>query len=81
MDTLSGKTSQNYFVSSGKGSILKGKNLLPRGANSFLLEYPSQIGTGMQESKKGVKIIVPHKYKVFLIELRFYGPVNPLGSC
>ena len=27
-----------HHVTSGKGSVLKGKNLLPVGANSFLLE-------------------------------------------
>ena len=27
-----------FFLPSGKGSTLKGKNLLPLGANSFLLE-------------------------------------------
>ena len=37
--TLSGGgTSLNFFLSYRKGSTLKGKNLLPREANSFLLE-------------------------------------------
>ena len=35
------------FLSSKKGSSLKGKNLLPLGANSFLLEkIPFQKGLG-----------------------------------
>ena len=38
---------------SEKGSILKGKNLLPQGANSFLLELtPFQKGLGVQETKQ-----------------------------
>ena len=41
MDTLSGEAtlSKLFCLPSGKGSSLKGKNLLPGGANSFLLEY------------------------------------------
>ena len=37
---LSGETNLSNLVSllSEKGSTLKGKNLLPQGANSFLLE-------------------------------------------
>ena len=40
IDTLSGEVAlTNYLCSlSEKGSTLKGKNLLPTGANSFLLE-------------------------------------------
>ena len=40
IDTLSGKTtlSRWFCLPSEKGSTLKGKNLLPMGANSFLLE-------------------------------------------
>ena len=39
-DALSGKAtlSKIVFLPSEKGSTLKGKNLLPLGANSFLLE-------------------------------------------
>ena len=44
---------------SEKGSALKGKNLLPLGANSFLLdETLFQKGLGMQESKKEVTKVV-----------------------
>ena len=39
MDTLSGETTIRIdFSPTEKGSTLKGKNLLPVGANSFLLE-------------------------------------------
>ena len=44
---------------SEKGSILKGKNLLPMGANNFLLEkIPCQKGPGVQESKMEVTKVV-----------------------
>ena len=38
IDTLSGRDNSELCLLSEKGSTLKGKNLLPRGANSFLLE-------------------------------------------
>ena len=39
---------------SEKGSALTGKNLLPLGANSFLLETSFQKGVGVQGSKQKV---------------------------
>ena len=43
----------SVFLPSEKGSALKGKNLLPWGANSFLLEnYPFQKSFGEQESEQ-----------------------------
>ena len=33
-----------FLLSSGKRSTLKGKNLLPKGADSFLLERPLSEG-------------------------------------
>ena len=46
MAMLSGEaTVKLFYLPSGKGSNLKGKNLLSLGANSFLLEYtPFQKG-------------------------------------
>ena len=40
MDTLSGEATLGklFCLPSEKGSILKGNNLLPLGANSFLIE-------------------------------------------
>ena len=55
MDTLSGVAtlSKLFCLPSEKGSTLKGKNLLPLGANSFLLEYtPFQKGLSVQVSKQ-----------------------------
>ena len=57
--TFWGDTSVKLFCS-GKGSILKGKNLLPLGANSFVLEYiPFQKGLCVQESKQEVQKLSP----------------------
>ena len=45
-------------LASEKWSILKGKNLLPVGANSFLLEKtPFQKVLDMQESKQEVALL------------------------
>ena len=54
MDSFKGDNSiKIVLLPSIKGSTLKGKNLLPRGANSFLLEEtPFQKGLGVQESKQ-----------------------------
>ena len=54
MDTLSGETMSKVFSSpSEKGSILQGKNLLPLGANSFLVELtPFQKGIVVQLNKQ-----------------------------
>ena len=42
-----------FFIPSEKGSTLKGKNLLPLGANSFLLgQTPFQKSPGVKESKE-----------------------------
>ena len=54
-ETHSEEATQAYFPSE-KGYTLKGKNLLPRGANSFLLEYiPFQKVTGVQKRAKKKK--------------------------
>ena len=55
-----GHNSVRYFVpSSGKGSAPEGKNLLPLGANSFLLEQiPFQKGINVQENKQKVTKVV-----------------------
>ena len=61
MDTLSREKtlSKQFYLPSEKGSTLKGKNLLPLGANSFLLEQtPFQKGYGKQESKLEVIKVV-----------------------
>ena len=51
--------SQTVLTSSKNRSILEGKNLLPKGANSFLLELTLiQEGPGVQESKQAVTKIV-----------------------
>ena len=48
-----------FLLLSEKGSTLKGKNLLPLGANSFLLEQTLfQKGTGVPESKQEVTKVV-----------------------
>ena len=41
-----------------KRSTLKGKNLLPLEANSFLLEYPFQKGFGVWKSKQDITEVV-----------------------
>ena len=47
------------LLPSEKWSILKGKNLLPLGANSFLLEWTHfQKGLGVQERKSKVTRVV-----------------------
>ena len=47
--------SKLFYLPSEKVSTLKGKNLLPLGANSFLLEKtPFHKGLGVQESKKEI---------------------------
>ena len=53
LETLSGEEIINNFCfPSEKGSTLKGKNLLPFGANSFCLELaPFQKGMCVQKSK------------------------------
>ena len=49
-----------WFTSCDNGSTLKGKNLLPLWANSFLLEqFLFQKGSGVQESKQEVTTIAP----------------------
>ena len=64
---------RDLLLPSEKGSFLKGKNLLPRGVNSFLLEKipfradpflldPFQKGLGIQESKQGKKIVSSDKW-------------------
>ena len=48
-----------YGTPSEKESTLKGKNLLPMGANSFLLEWTHfQMGLGVLESKQEVTKVV-----------------------
>ena len=64
MDTLSshaGNSIRTVWHPSCKGSVLKGKNLLLVGANSFLLEQTSfQEGPSLQESKmKNCKKCLP----------------------
>ena len=39
------------------------------------------LGTGEQESKQAVTEVVSLRKKWQFIVLRFYGPVNPMGSC
>ena len=61
IDTLSREItlSKLFWLLSEKGFTLKGKNLLPLGANSFLLKYtPFQKGLGAQESNQGVRKVV-----------------------
>ena len=61
MDTLSGEVtlSKVFCLPSEKGSTLKGKNLLPVGANSFLLELiPFQKGFNLLEHKEEVTKVV-----------------------
>ena len=41
-----------YFLPSEKKSTVKGKNLLPRGANSYLLEHVLE-GLDVQEKQTG----------------------------
>ena len=63
---------QNCFcLPSDKGSTLKGKNLLPMGSNSLLLEWTS---LGVHENQTGIyKCVVPWKcwtiYHVCLVTL------------
>ena len=67
IDTLSGVAilSKLFCLPSEKGSTLTGKNLLPMGANSFLLEWtPFQKGFGVQESKPKVTKVVSLVEKV-----------------
>ena len=62
MDSLSKKAalSKLFLSPSGKGSTLKGKNFLPVGANSFLLEStPFQKGNSAEESKLEVMKVFP----------------------
>ena len=60
-----------------KGSTLEGKNLLTKGANSFLLEQ-----TPFQKGDKTILTGVTSLESVLLFfVLRFYGLVNPMGSC
>ena len=48
-----------FLLPQWKGSIVKGNNLLPLGANSFLLEKtPFQKGIGVQEHKQEVTNII-----------------------
>ena len=48
-----------FCAPSEKRSTLKGKNLLPRGANSFLLGYaPFQKGVGVPERKQEITKVV-----------------------
>ena len=56
MDIMSEEvTVKQFCLLLKKGSTLKGKNLLPLGANSFLLEKtPFQKGPGLQESEQKV---------------------------
>ena len=57
MDTLSREKTLSalFCLPPEKGSNLKGKNLLPLGANSFLLKLiPFQKGSNMLESKQEV---------------------------
>ena len=61
MDTISREVTLSKLICfpSEKGSSLKGKTLLPRGANSFFLEkIPFQKWLGVQESKQEVSKIV-----------------------
>ena len=61
LETLSRETtwSELYRLPSEKGSTLKGKNFLPWGANSFLLEQtPSEEGLPLQESKQDLTVLV-----------------------
>ena len=58
--TLKGDNSVIDFACFEKGSTLKGKNLLPVGANSFLLEkIPLQKCLDLQESKQEVTSCLP----------------------
>ena len=58
MDTLSWETtlSKFFWLPSEKGSTPKGKNLLPMGANSFLLEQ-IHLQKGLVEQKSKQKIM------------------------
>ena len=58
MDTLSWETtlSKFFWLPSEKGSTLKGKSLLPMGANSFLLEQ-IHLQKGLVEQKSKQKIM------------------------
>ena len=62
IDTLSGETALTkcfFYLPSEMGSTLKGKNLLPLGANSFLVEEsPFQKGFVVQTNKQEVSKIV-----------------------
>ena len=52
-----GNSGKIVLSSTKKGSTLKGKNLLPMGANSFLLEWtPFQKGLSVQFSKRSQKL-------------------------
>ena len=58
MDIRPGEATLSNLFSppSEKGSALKGKNLLPKGANSFFLEQtPFQKGLGVKESKQEIE--------------------------
>ena len=61
MDTLSREETLSalFCLPPEKGSSLKGKNLLPMGANSFLLKLtPFQKGCNVLESKQEVTEVV-----------------------
>ena len=86
IQTLSGEVSllKLFCLPSGKGSTLKGTNLLPQGANSFLLEFISfQRETGMQQSKQEVtKKLCPFAemaitHQVYSVSLKCY--LQPSG--
>ena len=52
---MGGNSFKFVLFPSEKGSAQKGKNLLPRGANSFLFQQtPFQKGLGAQESTQEV---------------------------
>ena len=55
--------SELFLPLSEKGSTLNGKNLLPKGANSFLLvKTPFQKDLGLQKTKQEVtKSCLPYK--------------------
>ena len=61
-DTLSGEATLSKLIRFpfNKGSTLKGKNFLPLGTNSFLLERTFLEGTWWTEKETGSKRILSH---------------------
>ena len=58
---MGGISAKSVQPPSGKESTLKGKNLLLRGANSFLLEWtPFEKRISVQDSKQEITKVVSH---------------------